>query len=383
MTVAAVAGIGETPIGRLPGTTSLGLHAAAAQSALDDAGVAWGEVDGLITCGSFVDSWPRHSMVAAEYLGVLDQLTYTATMSYGGASSAIALLHAVWAVERGDCANVLVVGADNQRTGQSREAAVATYSAFRHPRFEGPAGLTNPASYALLARRHSALYGTTPSQLATTAVVMRSWASRNPAATYRDPITVDDVLASPFIAEPLRQLECSPISDGGGAMLVRAASGADARDVRVLGHGFASLYDHVSQSAAIPRTGAAEAGRRAFAKANLTPSDVDVAMLYDSYSIAVLVQLEELGFCDIGEGGAFVESGGIEPGTGLAINTHGGLLSHGHPGAPAGIFHLTEAVRQLRGTVADGRQVPDAAIALVHAEGGIQSANVTLLLGRG
>jgi len=380
MIEARIIGAGETEVGKLPHKSSLGLHAEAAAAALRDAGVDWSQVDGLITCGSFVDPYPRHALTLAEYLGICEQLTACQTVHMGGAASAMAVREAKLWVESGVCRTVLVIGADNQATALSRDAAVEMYATFRHPEYEVPFGLLNPSAYALIAQRHMDQFGTSPEQLAQVAVSIRDWAVLNPTAQYRSPLSVGAVLSSKMISSPLRLLECSGLSDGGGALVIQAAA-PGTPGLTILGHGVGFTHDHIIQSPNLTSSGCRLSGRRAFGMTGLTPNQIDVAELYDSYTIAVLIQLEDLGFCGRGESGAFVTEAGIGPGGKLPVTTHGGLLSHAHPGAPGGIFHLTEAVRQLR-KMAGVRQVPDAEVALVHAEGGILSANCTLILAR-
>jgi len=253
-----------------------------------------------------------------------------------------------------------------------------------HPQFEQPYGPTVPAYYALIAQAHMAQYGTTESQFAEIAVAARAWAARNPAAQMRELITVEDVLASRMIADPLHLLDCSLVSDGGSAIIMTSAERA--RDfphdpVYLLGAGEGHSHEHISQAHDLTTSAARESGARAYAMAGVGPGDMDLAQLYDCFTPTVLVELEDLGFCDKGEGGAFAESGALRPGGSLPVNTHGGLLSHCHPGNPGSMFALTESVWQLRHSAGE-RQVADAELALVHAQGGIMSSHTTLILGR-
>jgi acetyl-CoA acetyltransferase len=253
-----------------------------------------------------------------------------------------------------------------------------------HPQFEQPYGPTVPAYYALIAQAHMASYGTTAEQLAGVAVGARAWASLNPAAQMRDPITVEDVVTSRLIADPLHLLDCSLVSDGGSAVILTSAERA--RDfpnnpVYLLGAGEGHSHEHISQAHDLTTSAARESGATAYAMAGLGPSDIDLAQLYDCFTPTVLVELEDLGFCAKGEGGAFIDSGAIMPGGSLPVNTHGGLLSHSHPGNPGSMFALTESVWQLRGDAGE-RQVAGAETALVHAQGGIMSSHTTLILGQ-
>jgi acetyl-CoA acetyltransferase len=227
-------------------------------------------------------------------------------------------------------------------------------------------------------------YGTTAEQFAAIAVACRKHACLNPAAEMRTPITIDDVMNSRMIADPLHLLDCSLVSDGGSAIIMTSADRASDfphDPVYILGVGEGHGHEHISQAQSLTTSFAVESGRRAYAMAGLKPSDMDFAQLYDCFTPTVLVELEDLGFCQKGEGGAFVENGNIELGGMLPVNTHGGLLSHCHPGNPGSMFALTETVTQLRGT-AGARQVTDAKVALVHGQGGIMSSHTTVILGR-
>jgi acetyl-CoA acetyltransferase len=235
----------------------------------------------------------------------------------------------------------------------------------------------------MAAMRHMHQYGTRPEQLAEVAVATRKWASLNPNAYKRDPITIDDVLNSPFIAEPLHLLDCCLVTDGGGAVVVTSAERArDCRKGPVWVLGAAETHTHmtISNMPDLTRTGAATTAPRAMSQAGLRPDDFDVVEIYDSFTITVLLTLEALGFCGRGESGAFVSGQRTAPGGEFPLNTNGGGLSYCHPGM-YGIFLLIEAVRQLRGE-ADVRQVPNARLALVHGTGGVLSSAATCVLGR-
>jgi acetyl-CoA acetyltransferase len=266
----------------------------------------------------------------------------------------------------------------------TRARALELQSSGGHPEFERPYGATVPAYYALVARAHMHEYGTKPEDLAEVAVAARAHAARNPAAQMQTPIAVADVLASRLVADPLHLLDCSLVSDGGAAIVVTSAARArdfPHRPVWLLGVGEGHSHEHISQARSLTTSAAVESGRRAYAMAGLGSRDVDFAQLYDCFTPVVLIELEDLGFCAKGEGGAFVAGGRIGPGGTLPVNTHGGLLSHCHPGNPGSMFALTEAVRQLRGE-AGLRQLARAEVALVHGQGGILSSHCTVLLGR-
>jgi acetyl-CoA acetyltransferase len=211
---------------------------------------------------------------------------------------------------------------------------------------------------------------------------MRHHASLNPNAHKRDPISIDDVLKSKMITSPLHILDCAIVSDGAAAAIVTTAERArdlKKRPVQLLGQGYGLRHSHIGNTE-LTTTGAVDAGRDAFRTSGLKPSDMDFAQIYDCFTITVIVELEDLGFCKKGEGGHFIENGRIGIGGELPVTTHGGLLSGGHPGLGGGFFHVIEAVRQLRGE-AGARQVKDAQVALVHGNGGVISIHCTLILG--
>ena len=249
--------------------------------------------------------------------------------------------------------------------------------------WELPTGLLfPPGAYALAASRHMAQYGTTPAQLASIAVQTREWATKNPRARFQDPITVEDVFASGYVAEPLHKLDCCLVTDGAGAVVLTSTERA--RDLRkrlvpVLGVGTSHSHSMISQMPDLTVTAGAVSGPKAFAIAGIEPGDVDVLESYDSFTITVLLSLEDLGFCGKGEGGAFAADGNLGPGGSLPTNTNGGGLSYTHPGM-YGMFLLVEAVRQLRGE-GDDRQVESADIAVAHGCGGVLSATSTVVLG--
>jgi acetyl-CoA acetyltransferase len=251
------------------------------------------------------------------------------------------------------------------------------------PGWEAPYGLSLVGCYALVAQRHMYEFGTKPEQLAEISVGVREFAGLNPLAMYRDPITVDDVLGSRMIADPLHKLECCVVSDGGGALILTTEERA--RDlpqpaVRVLGATGGQTHWNISQMGDFTRCAAARCAPEAFAQAGVTPADIDTIQFYDSFTITVLMLLEDCGFCAKGEGGPFVAEGHLKRGGKLPLNTDGGGLSSSHSGM-RGIFLLIEATRQLRGQAADA-QVPDCALALCAGSGGFLSCIGTVILGR-
>jgi acetyl-CoA acetyltransferase len=323
-----------------------------------------------------------HAEAMAEYLQVFPR--YCVSAGAGGATTFQVLLQAAMAIVHGVCDTVLVSMADSLRSGLSRAQAMVTQSSSGHPQFETPYGCTVPGYYALIARAYMHEYGVTPEQLAAVAVNARHHASLHPGAQMRDPITIEDVLASRLIADPLRLLDCSLVSDGGAAIVLTSAERA--KDfphppVYLLGAGEGHGHEHVSQALSLTSSFARQAGERAYAMAGLGPKDMDFVELYDCFTPVVLLELEDLGFCAPGEAGAFVAEGHARLGGRLPMNTHGGLLSHCHPGNPGSMFALTEATLQLR-HAAGARQVANAEAALLHAQGGILSSHCSLILGR-
>jgi acetyl-CoA C-acetyltransferase len=377
---AVIAGVYEHPARWAPEKTHFQLCAESARGALADAGLRIADVDGFCTAGV----GPIGIMTLAEHLNLRPRF-HDAT-NIGGSSFVAHVLHAAAAIAAGLCEVVLIVYGS---TASSERFAVGTgglISGDPPDQFEVPFGPTVLNAYALSAQRHMHEFGTTPEQLAAIAVTARRHAALNPAAKYRDPITIDDVLASRIVSSPLHLLDCCIISDGGGAVVVTsAARGRDLprRPVRILG-GSESLCHTSMGRRDLTDMAAAQSGPRALAMAGVTHADVDLCMLYDSFTITVLLTLEGLGFCKKGEGGAFVEDGRLDLGGALPTNTDGGGLSSNHPGM-RGIFLVIEAVRQLRGECGD-RQVADCELALCHGTGGLlglRHSGVTMVLGRG
>ncbi len=378
----AIVGAADTEVGKVPQYGATALCVEAARRALDDAGITKDQIDGLVTCNSMAEPRMYHAEAIAEYLQIFPR--YCISVGAGGGTTFSILHHAASAIATGVCDTVLISMADSLRTGLSREQAMTLQSSTGHPQFEIPYGATVPAYYALIACAHMDAYGTTPEQLAAVAVSTRKHAALNDNAQMRENISVDDVLSSRMIADPLHLLDCSLVSDGGAAVILTSADRASDfphHPVYVLGVGEGHGHEHISQAQSLTTSAAVESGRRAFAMAGLRPSDIDVAEIYDCFTPVVLIELEDLGFCKKGEAGAFVEAGETALNGSLPMNTHGGLLSHCHPGNPGSMFALTEAVTQLRHD-AGARQVKNAEVALAHAQGGIMSSHATLILGR-
>lgn len=378
----ALIGIADTPVGVVPEMDATQLCAHAALRALADAGLRKDQVDGLVTCNSMAQPRLYHAESIAEYLQIFPR--YCVSANAGGGTTFAAITQAAAAIEAGLCETVVVAMADSLRSGLTRAQAIATQASAGHPEFEAPYGATVPGYYALIAQAYLHEFNVTPAQFAAVAVTCRAHAALHPGAQMRTPITVEEVLASRLIADPLRLLDCSLVSDGGAAVVLTSA--ARARDfphppVVLLGAGEAHGHEHISQAHSLTRSFAQYSGERAYAMAGLGPRQINVAYLYDCFTPVVLIELEDLGFCARGEAGAFVADGHTRLGSTLPMNTHGGLLSHCHPGNPGSMFALTEAVTQLRHQ-AGARQVAQAEIALLHAQGGILSSHATLILGR-
>jgi acetyl-CoA acetyltransferase len=345
------------------------------REALADAGLTVDDVDGVCT-----GAMPAG---LAEYLGIRPRFL-DGTM-VGGSSYELHVEHAAAAIASGLCDVVVGVYAATPRSDRRRGGGGRPPMPGPNPmlEWEMPYGLRMPmGAYALAASRHMAQYGTTPEQLAQIAVDTRRWAALNPRARYRDPISVDDVLASPIQVSPLHLLDCCLVTDGAGAFVMTSA--VRARDlpkppVYVLGAASSSSHSMITQMPDLTVTAGSVSGPAAFAQAGVTAADVDVLMGYDSFTITALLHLEDLGFCAKGEGGAFVEDGKLGPGGSLPMNTNGGGLSYTHPGQ-YGMFLLVEAVRQLRRECGE-RQVPDAQVAVAHGSGGVLSTMGTVVLG--
>ena len=373
-----IAGVAESPLGEVWDETELSMVARASREALAEAGMKLRDVDAL-----FVNYMGEEGSVqVGEYLGL--QPRYADSSDLGGAAFEAFVHHAMVAIAAGRCEVALITYASRQRTRRNRELARSAADPSLPGQFEAPYGLPMPIGhYALSAARHMYQYGTTSEQLAEIAVAARTWAQLNPKAWSRGPLTVADVLASHMLVDPLRRLDCCLVTDGGGAVVVTNESRArDAvkRPIRVLGAGEGQMHWQIAQMRDLTVSPASISGRQAFAMAGIVPADVDVLQPYDSFTITVLLALEDLGFCSKGEGGAFVENGRLAPGGSLPAMTSGGGLSYNHPGA-LGILLLVEAVRQLRGEAGD-RQVADAEIAVAHGSGGVLSTASTVVLAR-
>jgi len=374
---ALLTGVGLTPFGPQPGPDTLDWQVRAAELAVADAGLALDEVDALVVGYSTVLGHLMPAGVLAERLGIRPEVAFG--MSVGGATGLAMLAQAATLVATGSVRHVLVVAGENRASGQSRQTSTRVLAQVGEPDYEVPLGGTVPAYYALLASRYLWTYGLGPEALAELPVQMRAHAARRDGAQFRTPITADDVLASRPVADPLRLLDCCPVSDGGAAFVVSARATSE-RSLVVHGTGQAHRHQHLS--ALDPGdTGAGEAARRALAAARVTWADIDVYGIYDSFSITVAMLLEELGLVPPGQAGAYARAGAFEIDGRFPMNTHGGLLSYGHCGVGGGMAHVAEVAGQLRGERADA-QVRDARVGYVHADGGVLSAHVGAVLAR-
>ncbi len=375
----AIVGVAESDYGQIPNMTEMQLHAQATWRALDESGLHKNDIDAVF-CSSHSLGMP--TVMLCEYLQIFPR--YSDTTSIGGSSFEAHLNHAVAAIRAGKCEVALITYASTQLSSRGRIMGTGGRpAAIPEATYESPYGNTLVGAYAMAARRHMYQFGTTSEQLAEIAVISRQNAILNPLAMYREPITVRDVLNSRMIADPLHLLDCCIVSDGGGAILVTTEDRA--RDLKqqpvyVLGSSESHTHAHISQMPDLTITAAAFTAPRAFAEAGVTPSDIDMAMIYDSFTITVLLLLEDLGFCKKGEGGFYVEEGRIALGGQLPINTDGGGLSSNHPGM-RGIFLIIEATRQLRNQCGP-RQVEGAKLAVAHGSGGVLSSQATTILGK-
>jgi acetyl-CoA C-acetyltransferase len=376
--MAYITGVGDTPFGRLEGSTPLTLMAQAANAALADAGLGREAIDGLLCAYATTLPHLMLSTVFAEYYGV--QPRYAHAMQLGGASGCAMVMLARELVAGGRCEQVLVVAGENRLSGQKRDAAIQTLAQVGHPDYEVPFGATIPAYYALLASRYMHEYPVSEADLAGFAVLMRCHAATHPGAHLQEAITLAGVLASKTIAAPLKLLDCCPISDGAVALVV-SRERRDSIGVRIAGAGQAHLHQHVSSIASVSDLGARRAAGLAMAEAGIGLADLDYLGIYDSFTITLLILLEEIGIAARGEAAVRLRSGDFTASGKLALNTHGGLLSYGHCGVAGGMAHMAEAQRQLAGK-AGPRQAGMRHCALVHGDGGVLSSHVSLILSR-
>lgn len=370
-TVAIVGAAETTELGVIPNTSQLELHCDAALNALRDAGLTPRDIDGVATAG-------EAPTALAFHLGITP--TWVDGTAVGGCSFMLHVRHAAAAINEGLCETVLITHGESGRSNVGR-------SPFRGgsplaQQFEAPYGTMGPPTlFTIPALRYMKTYGIREEQLAMVAVVQREWAALNPRASYRNPITVDDVLGSTMVAYPFRKLMCCLVTDGGGALILTSASRAKQfpqKPVYILGTGESVETPMVSQMEDFTTSRAFRvSASKAFAEAGIQHDDVDHLMIYDAFAHLPLYGLEDLGFCDKGQAASFIEGRNTAPGGKLPLNTNGGGLSYMHSGM-YGMYALQESVRQLRGTAA--AQVPDAKISIAHGVGGMFAASGTIVM---
>ena len=375
----AIAGVGLSGLDPAHNSTPFGLNALASRLALADAGLERSDVDGFASAGLGV----LQPLEVAEYMGLRPR--WIDSTGVGGATWEVMAAHATDAIAQGHADVVLLSYGSTARSDLRAKLRTASLDwGSRGPQqYEVPYGVSLISKYAMAARRHMHQYGTTLEQLAEIAVSARANAALNPEAAYRDPITINDVLSGPMIADPFQKLQCCIRSDGGAAVVLVAEERiADLRKppVWVLGTGEYGSHVSISQWPDFTVSPAAESGKLAFERAGVRRSEIDVCALYDAFTYMLLITLEDLGFCAKGEGGPFVADGKLRLGGSLPTNTDGGGLSACHPGM-RGLFLIVEAVRQLRGECT-GRQVADAKLACVSGTGGWFCSSGTMILGR-
>ena len=369
-----IVGIGHTAFGKHPGRGTVSLNVEAIRKALADAGVDKSEVDGLFVKAPTSKFEMMYAQKLAEALGISPRIG--GVYDHGGASNISMISYATMAIEAGQCDVAIVTLADNPATG-TRQAYEKSYG-------DDGSGLYGwfgtPAGYAMITQRHMGQYGTTSDQLGAIAVACRKHGAANPHAQLRKPLTLDQYRESRLIVEPLRRDDCCLVSDGGAAVVLMSAKKAAelkvGRPVPVLGFGQGQTSRDIALRTDLTTTAAKISAQTAFAMAGMKPADIDVAQIYDCFTIAALMTLEDYGFCAKGDGGHFVQDGRIEVGGDLPINTSGGLLSE--TGMP-GMQLVLEGVRQMRGESVN--QVRGARTCVVSNQGGIMHTHSTLILG--
>lgn len=367
-----------TSFGEHPGKSSLDLMSMAAQSAINEGGLEREGIDGVI-CG-YAGTHP-HIMFAnvfAEHFGL--KPGYLNALQMGGATGIGMVMLATRLVQTGQAENILVVAGENRATGQSRASSVGMLSQIGHPRYEVPLGATVPAYYALLAAQYLHQHDLEEADLAELAVLMRTNAGRHSGAHMTDPIEIDDVLASAPIATPLKLLDCCPISDGGAAIVVSSSSSA--RGIKIAGAGQAHHHQHLSQMSRPSHSGALQASVAALNEADAELCEIDYAGIYDSFTITLALLLEEIGFSGPGCAPQDVRDGRYSFDGPVPLNTHGGLLSYGQCGVAGALSHLCETRSQMLGEAGDRQLSKPPSLGLVHADGGVLSAHVSLVLER-
>ncbi len=386
---ACLAGAYEHPTRKAENKSVAQLHAEVAKGALDDAGLTKQDVDGYFCAGDAPGLGP---LSMADYMGL--KLRHLDSTDTGGTSYLIHVAHAAQAIALGKCNVALVTLAGRPRSEGHSGTQPRTFAAnLPDAPFEAPYGIVTTNSYAMVAMRHMHEFGTTSEQLAWVKVAASHHAQHNPHAMLREVVTVQEVLDSPMVADPLHRMDCCVVSDGGGALVVtrpeiaKSLAGQMQRPlVKLIGAGEASK-GQAGGNLSLTTSGAAWSGAAAFAEAGVKPADIQYVSIYDSFTITVVVQLEDLGFCKKGEGGRFVAGGNLISGSGkLPFNTDGGGLCNNHPGNRGGMTKVIEAVRQLRGEAHPQVQVKNCGLALAQGTGGqlgTRHGSATLIMERG
>lgn len=374
----SIVGVGHTTYGKHPGRTAWSLQAEAIAAAVDDAGLAPDDVDGLFTESQFSEPLLMHGAILGRQLGL--RPAYLSTQSQGGATCNSLAMTAAMAIAHGLCSVAIVAYGDNAKTGLPNIHGLAQMGRGQAD-FVAHGLLGGPAMEGLSAMRYKHTYGISDEEFGAIPVTFRKHASRNPNAQYRDPLSMDDYLASRYIAEPLRLYDCTITTDGGAAIVLAAterAADLPHGGVPILGVGQGHNLNGLCDRDHYVRFGGARAASTAFAMAGVGPADVDCAQLYDCFTSTVLITLEDYGFCGRGEAGAFAKDGNLRLDGTLPTNTSGGMLSEANM---TGWGQMIEAVRQLRDTAGD-RQVRDCDIAVVSGHGGFQATHATMVLGK-
>lgn len=379
-----IVGMGETAMGRLEGSTSLGLQAEASRLALVDAGIKPGDVEAVYNLDPYTQAMSMFAQSLLEYLGLKPNVA--ATIDAGGTVTPMTMiLNAIAAIGQGYAEVALCTFGENALTGRPKGVhGLPQGPSLGQEEFEEPFGCIGMViPYALVAQRHMHRYGTTKEQLGAVAISARQHAAFNPRAQMQKPMTMVDYMSARPIADPFGLLDCSVMSDGAGAVVLTTVERArDLRTtpVRVLGFGGKATHKNVNQMPDLGDLGLKPAGDVALARAGLGIADADFCCIHDAFTISTILGAEALGLCGPGEGGPYAAAGKLDLGGPCPVNPHGGLLSHAHIG---GMNHLCEAVRQLRHEAEPPRQVPEAKVGVVSGNGGVFSLCGVMVLGRG
>lgn len=364
-----VVGIYEHPTRLATNTSVAQLHAEVAIGALDDAGLCKDDIDGYFCAGDAPGIGPLSIL---EYLGL--DVSYVDSTDIGGSSPIAQVGHAMRAIRDGKCKVALITSAGRPRSEEAAAGNLTERPEYPESGFEVPYRAALAPSYAMCAQRHMYEFGTTSEQLAWIKVASSHHAKHNPHALLPKPVSVEEVLASPLISSPLHRLDCCVITDGGGAVIVACEEVAKSLNqslIKVRGVGEAVGYTRGSDIN-LTTSAVSKSAKRAFTEAKVTPADIKYLSTYDSFTITVLLAIEDLGFCEKGQGGRFVEEGNLISGIGrLPVNTDGGGLSSNHPAHRGGITKIIETVRQLRGEAHPAVQVKSCDLAIANGLGGM------------